>query len=180
MAIQDNRLEQYLSLNYRIEIERDEEGDYVATVPLLPGCIADGKTAEEAAARIEEAKTEWLAARLEASLPIPEPQTEFSGRWLFRTTPTLHRKIAECAQREEVSINQFVNNILAEAVGFRRLLATENCRVFFTPQAQGRFQMYVAFGNLMSGGLLWQDGSLSSWQDSVKAIDFAEPVQLRA
>src|SRR6266404_9378345 len=100
MAIHDNRLEHYLSLNYRIEIERDEEGDYVATVPLLPGCIADGETVEEAAARIEEAKAEWLAARLEANLPVPAPQTEFSGRWLVRTTPTLHRKIAECAQRE--------------------------------------------------------------------------------
>ena len=64
----------YLSLNYRIEVERDEEGDYVATIPLLPGCIADGKASAEAVVNVEKAKREWIAARLESGLPIPEPK----------------------------------------------------------------------------------------------------------
>lgn len=181
MAIHENRLDYYLSLNYRIEIERDEEGDYVATVPLLPGCIADGATAAEAAAHVQEAKAEWIAARLEANLPVPEPQVQYSGRWLIRTTPALHRKITECAQREEVSINHFVCNVLSEAVGWRQTLASQSCRVFFAPQAQGQVRLYVAFGNMMSGGLLWQHGLAPSSEPTIKPIDLvAEPAELRA
>jgi antitoxin HicB len=184
MSIHKNYADHYRSLNYRIEIERDEEGDYIATVPLLPGCIADGATAEEAASRVEAAKEEWIAARIEADLPIPEPQTDFSGRWLLRTTPTLHRKVAECAQHEKVSINQFVNNVLAEAVGYRLVLAglpTNNWKIF-SQYAQEGHRVYVAFGNRMHGGVLWQHGLPPFGQNepAVKPIDTSEPAELRA
>ena len=40
---------------YRIHIEPDEDGVFVATVPALPGCISQGNTEEEAIANIQEA-----------------------------------------------------------------------------------------------------------------------------
>ena len=35
-------------MNFKVLIERDEDGYYVATVPALPGCISQGRTEMEA------------------------------------------------------------------------------------------------------------------------------------
>ena len=40
---------------YKVLIEQDEDGYYVASVPELPGCHTQGKTLEEARKRIKEA-----------------------------------------------------------------------------------------------------------------------------
>ena len=42
-------------LNYRVFIEQDEDGVYVASVPELPGCYTQGGTLEETRKRIKEA-----------------------------------------------------------------------------------------------------------------------------
>jgi len=42
-------------VKFRVHLERDEDGVFVATVPALPGCISQGKTEEEAVANIQEA-----------------------------------------------------------------------------------------------------------------------------
>lgn len=41
--------------NFKIVIEKDEDGLFVASVPALSGCHTQGKTYEEAMKRIEEA-----------------------------------------------------------------------------------------------------------------------------
>lgn len=42
-------------LQFKVLIEQDEDGIYVASVPELPGCYTQGKTLEIARARIKEA-----------------------------------------------------------------------------------------------------------------------------
>ncbi len=42
-------------LQFKVLIEQDENGIYVASVPELPGCYTQGKTLEEARERIREA-----------------------------------------------------------------------------------------------------------------------------
>ena len=42
-------------LQFKVIVERDEDGIYVAEVPELPGCYTQGKTLEEARQRIREA-----------------------------------------------------------------------------------------------------------------------------
>ena len=42
-------------LQFKVLIEQDENGIYVASVPELPGCYTQGKTLEEARKRIKEA-----------------------------------------------------------------------------------------------------------------------------
>ncbi len=51
----------------------EEGGGFVALVPDLPGCMADGETREEAAREVASAIAEWLeeAARLGRSVPSP-------------------------------------------------------------------------------------------------------------
>jgi predicted RNase H-like HicB family nuclease len=41
-------------LQFKVLIERDEDGLYVASVPELPGCYTQGKNLEEARKRIKE------------------------------------------------------------------------------------------------------------------------------
>ncbi len=42
-------------MKYRVLIEQDEDGMYVAEAPSLPGCISQGHTREEAVENIIEA-----------------------------------------------------------------------------------------------------------------------------
>lgn len=51
----------------------DEDGCFVAEVPDLPGCIADGMSYPEAAASAEAAITDWIELAIELGRTIPEP-----------------------------------------------------------------------------------------------------------
>ncbi len=42
-------------MKYRVTIEPDEDGIFVAEVPALPGCITQGATRQEALANAKEA-----------------------------------------------------------------------------------------------------------------------------
>jgi antitoxin HicB len=63
-------------MKYRVLIEQDEDGVYVAEVPALPGCISQGKTREEAVENIREAIAAYLESLEAHGDPIPPPITE--------------------------------------------------------------------------------------------------------
>ncbi len=52
---------------------------FIAEVPELPGCAADGKTHQEALANAEVIIREWIETAMELGRPIPEPR----GRLVF-------------------------------------------------------------------------------------------------
>ena len=62
----------YLALTYPAEVVREEEGIVVAFYPDLPGCVAQGGTADEALANLDEARAAWIESRLADRQPIPE------------------------------------------------------------------------------------------------------------
>lgn len=62
--------------NYQIVIEHlsDEDGGgYLATVPDLPGCMADGETRAEALERVEDAMLSWAFAAEKMGREVPLP-----------------------------------------------------------------------------------------------------------
>ncbi len=60
-----------IELRYTILIERNEEGSYTVTVPLLSGCITEGDTWEEAIANAKEAIAGYIGALKDLGKPIP-------------------------------------------------------------------------------------------------------------
>ena len=57
----------------------DEDEAFIAEVPELPGCAADGETYEELLGNLEIIIDEWIETALEMGRPIPEPK----GRLMF-------------------------------------------------------------------------------------------------
>ena len=62
-----------MSNNYEIIIYwSNEDSAFVAEVPELPGCMADGKTYQEAVANVEVIVEEWIQTAKELGRPIPQ------------------------------------------------------------------------------------------------------------
>lgn len=61
-----------------IEIEREEDGRWIAEVPDLPGAMAYGQDQEEAICRVEALALRVLADRLEHGEEIPELRDVFA------------------------------------------------------------------------------------------------------
>ena len=56
-----------------------EDRSFIAEVPELPGCAADGKTYQEAVANVEVVIQEWIETARELGRPIPTPR----GRLMY-------------------------------------------------------------------------------------------------
>ena len=63
-------------MKYRVLIERDEDGVYVVEVPVLPGCVSQGKTRDEALRNIREAIELYIESLRAHDEPIPPPISE--------------------------------------------------------------------------------------------------------
>ena len=57
----------------------DEDQAFIAEVPELPGCAADGTTYQKALTNVEVVIQEWIETAKELGRPIPEPK----GRLVF-------------------------------------------------------------------------------------------------
>ena len=117
-------VEEYTSLPYHLMLVRDGEDKgrpWTASVEELPGCTSHGKTSDEALDGIEAAMSKWIALALEEDREIPEPKsaTSHSGRLLLRMPRTLHADLTRASEREGISLNQFITDVLAAAVAWR-------------------------------------------------------------
>ncbi len=52
----------------------DDDQAFIAEVPELPGCMADGKTYQEAVANAEVVMGEWIERAKELGRTVPEPK----------------------------------------------------------------------------------------------------------
>jgi predicted RNase H-like HicB family nuclease len=117
-------VDDYLKLPYQLTVVRDDErGDagWVARVDEIPGCTTRARTAQEAVSEVTQLLTSWIAEAIEEGREVPEPKSPegFSGRLLVRMPQTLHGELTRSAEREQVSLNQFITDVLAGAVGWR-------------------------------------------------------------
>jgi RNA polymerase sigma-B factor len=125
---QQAELGRYLGLPYHVVVrsERDDNRTgWIAAVEELPGCQVRAATAEEAIRRLRPAMKQWLSEALSKRDEIPRPWPEgakqkaspsHSGRLLLRMPSELHRELSLAAEREHVSLNRFITDVLAAAV----------------------------------------------------------------
>jgi predicted RNase H-like HicB family nuclease len=58
-------------MKFRVLIEQDEDGVFVAQVPSLPGCVSQGQTRADAIANVQEAIAGYLESLSERNEAIP-------------------------------------------------------------------------------------------------------------
>ena len=63
-------------MKFRVIVEPDEDGVFVAECPTLPGCISQGTTRNEAMANIRDAIQGYLGSLEKHGDPIPGPITD--------------------------------------------------------------------------------------------------------
>ena len=60
-------------MRYRVLVEQDEDGVFVANCPSLPGCVSQGSTRAEAVVNIKDAIAGYLESLRKHHEPIPPP-----------------------------------------------------------------------------------------------------------
>jgi predicted RNase H-like HicB family nuclease len=110
-------LEYYLNLQYPVTLYPDPQGGYVAQIKDLPGCLTQGETLEETMTNINEARELWIETAYEAgdNIPLPSTDDSYSGKLMLRMPKSLHRRLAETAEREGVSLNQYIVYLVSTA-----------------------------------------------------------------
>lgn len=106
---------------YPVTLVHDESGEWAATIDALPGCNARGASPGEALERVADAVAAWVEAAEREGKEVPDPKSapSYSGRLLLRMPQTLHAELARVAERERVSLNQFITDALSGALGWR-------------------------------------------------------------
>lgn len=95
----------------------DEDGCFVGSAPPLIGPCCHGKNEARVYAELCEIVEEWIAL-LEgdgATLPEPLPAKKFSGKFVLRVEPALHRRLAAKALAAGESLNTYCAKTLVKA-----------------------------------------------------------------
>lgn len=94
----------------------DEDGEYVGLCTEFPSLSWLAESQEEALVGIRRLVSDVVEDMRDNGEAVPEPFStrRFSGRFVVRIPPELHRKLAETAAEEGVSMNRLVSSRLAE------------------------------------------------------------------
>jgi antitoxin HicB len=115
------QIEYYMKLPYTMTVQfQDEQGGYyVAGFQELPDLTMTGASPEEAIRELLIEAPEWFELNIKSGykIPLPVPHSKYSGRINFRMPKYLHETIAVIADREGVSINQYLLSAVAKAAG---------------------------------------------------------------
>jgi len=115
-------VEYYLSLPYTIILRPDEDGDVIARVEELSGCLAHGVDDKEALHNLRGVQKAWIQECLDSGQPVPVPVPEEelpSGKFIVRVPRTIHKKLSEMAKKECVSLNALVTSLLSDALAVK-------------------------------------------------------------
>ncbi|OBI45628.1 pilus assembly protein HicB [Mycobacterium kyorinense] len=93
-----------------------EQSEYFGRCIELPWLWERAPTMRDAIAAVENAVDEYIAERTEEGTSFPSPLTErqYSGKFVVRTSPALHARLAVEAAEQNVSMNQWVVQKLAD------------------------------------------------------------------
>lgn len=101
---------------YEAVVEYDDEAAifHGEVVNLRDVVTFQGASVDELKAAFEASVADYLAFCRERG---EDPDKPFSGRFVVRATPSLHKKISNAAREEGVSLNKWVTRKLEQSVG---------------------------------------------------------------
>ena len=115
----EKNIDYYLKLPYTliVSVEEDNEDScYVARLQEIPYLIGTGSTPEAAIKELGINKRLKFETDIELGNAIPEP-SKYSGQFHIRVGTSIHESLARLASAEDISLNQYITNILAQKVG---------------------------------------------------------------
>lgn len=164
---QKRRIEQsldpagHLGRPYSRVIIPEQDGTFRAEILEFPGCIATGDTEIEALASLKDVALSWLEVTLAKGQVIPEPieKMEFSGKLVLRLPKSLHKKASRAAERDGISLNQFIVSSLAQQVGSRSVATSPK----LAPQIDVMPQIFIgSHEDLLEAALQTPTGSVQT------------------
>ena len=90
-----------------------EDRCFVVTLPAWQNARTHGRTVAEAARNAREVLGMLIESAIKNGEPIPPPERRYSGNLRLRLPATLHGRLAREAEREGVSLNQWIVSKLA-------------------------------------------------------------------
>ena len=107
-----NRIDQY---TYRVSWS-EEDREYVASCAEFPSLSWLDGSIEKAVIGVRKVVAQCLQDMARSGEPLPEPisSKSFSGRFMVRVPPQLHRSLATQAAESGVSLNRLVSLKLAQ------------------------------------------------------------------
>ncbi len=95
-----------------------EDGCYVGSVPGWIDACCHGADEAEVYRELCRILEEWIGIYRKDGRPLPPPTNrDYSGRFVLRTDPDMHRALAIRALSKGESLNAFVVKSLKKAVG---------------------------------------------------------------
>lgn len=107
---------------YRVEMlfEDPTVGGCCGWIAEIPDVLSDGADPTECVQGLRDGFALWTAEMRSQGRPVPDPwgADEASGRFLLRMPTALHARATREARRQGVSLNQYLNVVIAERLGF--------------------------------------------------------------
>ena len=109
MAVKDDRY------TYRVTWSEDDR-EYVGLCTEFPSLSWLARTPEAALKGIRQIVADVVKDMQESGEPLPEPiaSRQFSGKFMVRVPPEVHRKLAMQAAEAGVSLNRLASSKLAQ------------------------------------------------------------------
>jgi predicted HicB family RNase H-like nuclease len=109
MAVKDDRY------TYRVTWSEDDR-EYVGLCTEFPSLSWLARTPEAALKGIRQIVADVVKDMRESGEPLPEPiaSRQFSGKFMVRVPPEVHRKLAMQAAEAGVSLNRLASSKLAQ------------------------------------------------------------------
>ena len=90
----------------------DEDACFIGSAPPLIGQCCHGDTEADVATQLSAIVLDLVTDGVAGKITLPEPQKEFSGKFVVRIAPALHKRLALQALARGDSLNQYVEKCL--------------------------------------------------------------------
>lgn len=118
----EKNVDYYMNLPYTVVVKKDSDNTggvcYISRILEIPHLLGDGETPQEALECLNIHMKLVVEAYLKDGIPVPEPQTEFSGNINIRVDPALHADLSKEAAAYNMSLNKYTSLILERRQAF--------------------------------------------------------------